>query len=108
MQITITWKAFENFTIPATQHRQSVTSATIELNGMFVDESREKDLCDILYQETNLWQGSLWNKLQPVLPALRTHTSLSIGDEVAITNGDVTRTYRCVDIGWELLTKVSN
>jgi hypothetical protein len=103
MKITITWKAFSNNTFAT---KQGITSATIELNGMFVDENRETQLCDLIFHETNLYEGSLWNRLEPVLPANRTHTALSVGDEIAITNGDTTRTYRCAYVGWELLEKV--
>lgn len=97
MQITITYKAFSN-------NERPITSATIEINGMFIEPNQYEQLCDLLFHETNLQQGSLWNKLQPVLPANRTHTSLSVGDEITIN----TYTFRCADVGWELLTKVSN
>jgi hypothetical protein len=97
MKITITYKAFSNET-----NNRPITSATIEINGMFVEPNRYEQLCDLLFQETNLQQGSLWNKLQPVLPANRTHTSLSVGDEITINNN----TYLCSDFGWELLESV--
>ena len=78
--------------------------------------SNETGWCDVLYEITNLQDDVydftrnktkqlLWNLLKPLLPDNRTHTSLSVGDEITIG----TNTYRCADIGWELLdTKENN
>jgi hypothetical protein len=45
----------------------------------------------------------VWNLLQPLLPANRTHTSLSIGDEVTIAKEGVAITYRCESVGWTVI-----
>jgi hypothetical protein len=106
--VTITYKAFSN------NNDRPITSATIEVGYPFVyeypynaNQTQQQDikLCDVLYHQTNIYEGSLWNLLEPVLPTNRTHTALSVGDEVTITDTDNTRTYRCADIGWELLTE---
>jgi hypothetical protein len=81
--ITITWKAFEN-----------ATSKTFETE---VGENLHPvSVCEMVFQNTNLYRGELWDALQP-LPEDRTHTALSVGDEVTI-NG---QTYRCEDIGFK-------
>lgn len=105
--ITITYKAFSN-------NERPITSATIEIPND-VDVWNENGWCELLYELTNLQDDiydftrnktklMLWNLIKPLLPANRTHTSLSVGDEVTINNN----TYKCADIGWELLEKVSN
>jgi hypothetical protein len=97
--ITVTWKAF-NSDDPkrlqdfADQGRNPVTSRTIEAENTFgVSHSY---ICEMLFRDTNLYKGELWNLLQP-LPEDRTHTAMSVGDEVTI-NGT---TYRCADMGFK-------
>ena len=96
--ITVTWKAFANNDPErlkefAKAGREPVTSTTIETStttGM-----SHSYICEMLFRDTNLYEGSLWTLLQP-LPKERTHTALSVGDEVTI-DGQV---YRCEDIGF--------
>jgi hypothetical protein len=56
-----------------------------------------------VFAQTNCYAGSLWEKLEPVLPANRTHTALSVGDEVAISKEGVAITYRCDNFGWQVI-----
>lgn len=79
--ITITWKAFGE---PA--------SATITINTI----KNAEELCEEVFRDTNLYGGDIWDALVPVLPEDRTHTALSVGDEVEI-DGVV---YRCDVFGW--------
>ena len=110
LAITITYKAFSN-------NERPITSATLELSND-LDVFTDTGWCDFLYEVTNLQDEIydftrnetklfVWNLLKPLLPANRTHTSLSVGDEITINEN----TYRCADVGfwgWELLEKVSN
>lgn len=97
--ITVTWKAFANNDPKrlrdfAETGRTPVTSKTIEVeNTMGVSHSY---ICETLFRDTNWYEGPFWDLLQP-LPEDRTHTALSVGDEVIIN--DVT--YRCADVGFE-------
>lgn len=97
--ITITWKAF-NTTDPKRLQdfgltgRTPVTSKTIEIAE--ADGADPYHVCELLFSDTNKYQGSLWDLLQP-LPENRTHTAMSVGDEVTIDG----RTFRCADIGFE-------
>jgi hypothetical protein len=91
--IIITWNSF-------TKPTQS-SSATISFDYN-AEVFSHNQICDIVFEQTNLYQGSFWEKLEPVLPANRTHTSLSVGDEITINNN----TYLCSDFGWELLESV--
>ena len=101
--MTITYKAFSN-------NERPITSATFEI-PTDIDVWNYEGWLDVIYEVTNLQSEiydftrnvtklQLWNLLQPLLPANRTHTSLSVGDEVTINNN----TYRCDNIGWQLLT----
>jgi hypothetical protein len=83
--ITITWKAFGES-----------TSATIEW-----DYSDSQDVCDQAFRDTNLYNGSLWEALEPHLPENRTHTALSVGDEVEVAG----LTHRCGPAGWSIVEK---
>jgi hypothetical protein len=79
--ITLTWKAFGE-----------PTSATIQYDSALDDDA----LCAKAFRETNLYQGYLWDALEPHLPEARTHTALSVGDEVTIDDA----TFRCEGMGW--------
>jgi hypothetical protein len=105
--ITITYKAFSN-------NERPITSATIEIEPD-LDVFSDTGWCDFMYEVTNLQDEIydftrnatklfVWNKLKPLLPVNRTHTSLSVGDEITINEN----TYRCENVGWELLQKVGN
>ena len=115
MKITITWKAFSNQISNNTfATKQGVTSATVDLPND-INVFSDTGWCDLLYEVTNLQDEIydftrnstyelVWVLLKPYLPANRTHTSLSVGDEITINEN----TYRCENVGWKLLTKVSN
>jgi hypothetical protein len=87
--ITINWKAFVRDDVPTTR---KAVSATIQYDTQLDDES----ICEKAFRDTNTYSGELWDALQP-LPVGRTHTSLSVGDEVTVDG----RTYRCASEGWE-------
>jgi hypothetical protein len=80
-QVTITWKAFGD-----------ATSATFDIpeNGDAIN------ICNMLFRQTNLYEGHAWDILESLLPENRTHTALSVGDEITV-NGI---THRCESIGW--------
>jgi hypothetical protein len=97
--ITVTWKAFNNNDPKrlrdfAETGRKPVTSRTIEVGS--ADGVAHDLLCEFVFRDTNTYSGNLWTLLQP-LPEERTHTAMSVGDEVTIDG----RTYRCEDIGFK-------
>jgi hypothetical protein len=92
-EITITWQAFGN-----------PTSATIDWSsgdGWSYDSMLET--CNKVFEDTNRYQGALWNVLEPFLPADRTHTALSVGDTVTV-HGTV---FKCAPMGWTWDTGVT-
>lgn len=82
--ITITWKAFGE-----------PTSVQFDLDT----HDSAQTLCERVFRDTNLYQGSIWDIVEPILPENRTHTALSVGDEVAVDG----KVFRCASIGWEEL-----
>ena len=82
-EVTVSWVAFEDepFSI-----------------GLLVESDKDDlTLCELLYRNTNLYQGELWDRIEPLLPETRHHTALSVGDEVTIDG----ITYVCADFGWK-------
>jgi hypothetical protein len=83
-KVTITWKAFGE-----------PTSATF-----FIDiDATPREICNLAFRNTNLYEGVLWNAIELLLPEERTHTALSVGDEVTV-DGEV---FRCMPEGWSSL-----
>ena len=100
MKVKITWKAFGN----KVEQGRFVSSVHFDLYD--ITESTESILNSI-YKATNLqseladfgakpFEIYLWNVIEPRLAEDRTHTSLSVGDEIEI-DGQV---YVCADFGW--------
>ena len=88
--ITIMWKAF------AHEPFGNSTSATLQ----WETEESPLELCNRLFRETNRYEGDLWDALEPLLSEERTHTALSVGDEVEVDG----ETYRCKSVGWEVVS----
>lgn len=82
--ITITWKAFG-----------TPTSVEFELDT----HDSPLALCERVFMDTNRYQGSIWDIVEPILPENRTHTAVSVGDEVAVDG----KVFRCESVGWREL-----
>lgn len=103
--ISITYKAFEE----RPELGRYISTATFEIPKQLT--ASDYEICDAVYKATNLQDDiasfckpdefqsiqQIWTALVPVLPAQRTHTSLSVGDVVTIDG----RSYECSDIGWK-------
>lgn len=99
-KIKVTWKAFGD----KPERGRFITSVELELPKQVSDDI---SICDAIYEVTNL-QGelaefgksaskiALWELIESKLSPVRTHTSLSVGDEVEIDG----RAYVCADLGW--------
>ena len=99
-KIKITWKAFGDIA----ERGRFISSVEVELVKQVSDDLR---ICEAIYKVTNL-QGelaefgaslteiNLWETIKPKLSPTRTHTSLSVGDEVEIDG----RAYICADLGF--------
>ena len=91
--VKITWKAFGD----KPERNRFISSLEFSLDS---SEVSDVTLMDMIYHDTNVYAGPIWNAIEKLLPANRTHTALSVGDEVEI-NGI---TYRCADMGWEAVS----
>lgn len=100
MKIKVTWKAFGN----RIEQGRYVSSVDLEL--LDTKPSHEV-LLNAIYKATNLqdeladfgakaFEIYLWKVIEPRLASDRTHTSLSVGDEIEIDG----QTYVCADFGW--------
>jgi len=95
MKIKITWKAFGN----KPQIGRFISSVEFDTDGFVgqnIDEISHENICNALYKDTNWYQGLWWNLIEPLLSPTRTHTSLSIGDEIQINE----ITYVVADFGF--------
>lgn len=92
--IVITWKAFSDYALLFEERpdKKPITTATFT-----AEVTDELDFLEEVFRDTNLYNGAIWAKVEPLLPEGRTHTALSVRDEVTI--GDTT--YVCADFGFE-------
>jgi hypothetical protein len=70
-----------------------LSSATLR-----IDEPDDMTLLDAVFRATNIQQGELWGRIEPLLKPYRTHTSISTGDTVTIDRV----TYILGEHGWEV------
>jgi hypothetical protein len=94
-KVKVTWKAFGN------KPEINRYISFVEFETEFAVEDAQK-FCEVVYHVTNTQSGNLWEIIQPKLSAFRTHTSISIGDEIEI-DGQV---YICADFGFEKIEDV--
>jgi hypothetical protein len=102
-KIKITWKAFGD----KPERGRFISSVEVELLQV-QQVSDDLRICEAIYKVTNL-QGeladfgaslaeiNLWETIESKLSPTRTHTSLSVGDEVEIDG----RAYICADLGFK-------
>ncbi len=100
MKVKVTWKAFGN----KIEQRRYVSSVEFEVLDT---QPTHEVLLNAIYKATNLqddlaefgakpFEIYLWKVIEARLAPDRTHTSLSVGDEIEIDG----QTYVCADIGW--------
>ena len=63
------------------------------------DTTSVEEILEILFIDTNRYDGALWGFVEPALPDTRSHTALSVGDTVAIDGVE----YACEREGWSLV-----
>ncbi len=96
-KVKITWKAFGD----KPEIGRFISSVEFETEFK-VEESNVDKFLEVVYHNTNTYSGNLWQIIEPKLSATRTHTSISIGDEIEI-DGQV---YICADFGFEKIEDV--
>lgn len=98
--IEITWQAFGNKHYANKQSRL-VESASFDSDLKAENESDRLFICNSIYTATNAqseFGGSkLWDSIKEVLPLMRTHTALSVGDKIVI---DYIHVYIVAEVGF--------
>lgn len=99
MNITIVWSMWHDepdlVQRIVERGKEPVTEASIETPECF--SMLDIDLLEELFEQTNLYEGPFWDRIEAVMPENRSHTALSTGDFVVIDG----RSYRCESIGWQ-------
>ncbi len=90
IQVKVTWKAFGESPI----HNEYITSVEFALNEE--DYGSALEICEKVFSDTNRYEGKVWDIIQPLLSNERTHTALSVGDEVEVDG----HAFRCDSVGW--------
>jgi hypothetical protein len=96
-QVKITWKAFGD----KPEIGRFISSVEFETEFK-IDETNVDKFLEVVYHNTNTYSGNLWQIIEPLLSETRTHTSISVGDEIEI-DGQV---YICADFGFEKIEDV--
>jgi hypothetical protein len=98
-RITVIWSMWHDDSALCAEMRANgrnpMAERSIELEDWLVVD--DLSLCEALFTQTNIYEGALWDRMQP-LPEDRTHTALSPGDFVVVDG----RSYRCDRVGWTL------
>jgi hypothetical protein len=96
-KVKVTWKAFGD------KPKTGRFISSVEFETDFkIAEADINQFLDVVYKTTNTYSGELWKVIQPLLSATRTHTAISIGDEIEI-DGQV---YIVADFGFEKIEDV--
>ena len=90
--VTVTWRAFSG--------RPSEPTPEVTTTFQIDTDVKDLDLCEEIYIQTNLYQGPIWDLMQP-LPEERSHTAISViferGDFVTIDGA----TYEVAHMGFK-------
>ena len=91
-KVKITWKAFGD----KPERGRFISSVKVDFPAVVGKVLTDESICDQVFSQTNRYSGPIWDAIQPLLSETRTHTALSVGDEVEVDG----RAYVCADIGW--------
>ena len=95
-QVTITLKAFGD----DLKSGRVVSSVSFDSTTISVDN--HITFCETVFADLNLYTGWVWDTVEPLLSPNRTHTALSVGDEIEIDG----KVYRCENVGFSEVQKV--
>ena len=93
-ELRITHKAFAHV-VKEDDAEEPVSTLVVEWAA--ADDLSDWQVCEAVFHQTNTYRGDLWDAIQPLLSPRRTHTALSVGDEVTVRG----TTYRCEPAGWQ-------
>jgi hypothetical protein len=90
-KVKVTWKAFGD----RPEIGKFVTFVEFETEFK-INSSNTDQFLEVVFHNTNTYSGNLWQIIEPLLSEKRTHTSLSVGDEVEIDG----QGYVCANTGF--------
>lgn len=102
MKITIKWTAFKEHAVDlARKGKIGDAEMTFEVpTNHYVLDGDDMVWLEYLFECTNLYQGGIWkHHLDGKMPEERSHTAISIGDQVVLDG----RAYSCEMVGWKLI-----
>lgn len=100
--LEITWRAFtEEGEASRIQARLDAGKETTSVAITVEHDGTDLALCEEVFRQTNMYDGDIWDRIQPLMSDKRTHTALSVGDHVRV--GD--SVYKCADMGFVLIEK---
>lgn len=91
-KIKITWKAFGD----KPDSDRFISSVEFLQADVVTQLLTDQQICEQIYAATNTYSGPVWDVIEPLLKDFRTHTSLSVGDEIEIGG----KAYICADFGF--------
>jgi len=94
-QIKIKWCAFGDKP-EIWRFSSSVEFEMTGFSGQNINEISDENICEWIYKDTNFQSGLIWNQIEKKMSPTRTHTSISVGDEIVIDG----REYICADMGF--------
>lgn len=94
VEVRIAYKAFAPYITEEDPH-DPITTVTVNWEG--AEDLSDEQVCEAVFHQTNTYRGALWNLIEPLLSPRRTHTAVSVGDEVTVRG----ITYRCESVGWQ-------
>lgn len=92
MKIEIKWQAFGD----KPEIWRFTSKVEIEVPKEYVQFITDERICAEIYHQTNTYQGSIWDIIKPKMSETRTHTAISIGDEIIVDG----RAYTVADFGF--------
>ena len=95
-KVTITLKAFGD----DLESGRVVSSVSFDRITVWADDHIA--FCEKIFADLNTYMGWVWDIVEPVLSPNRTHTALSVGDEIEIDG----KVYRCENVGFSEVQKV--
>ena len=107
-KITVKWTAFKTvldneFAVDLAR-KGKIGDAEMTFEDEIPAAMFDEEILDLLFEQTNLYRGQVWSaNFEGKMPENRSHTALSIGDQVVIERNDDRSEYVCRDVGWELI-----
>ena len=95
-KVTITLKAFGD------DLESGRVVSSVSFGSVVILPDDHITFCEKVFADLNLYTGWVWDIVEPLLSPNRTHTALSVGDEIEIDD----KVYRCENVGFSEVQKV--